>query len=112
MCFLIFVLVEIIMRQVISLSMQVTIEYVFEDGACKPLRVHTVVISTQHDEHVTQEQLRKDLMEKVVKPTIPAKLMDSNTVFHLNPSGKFIIGGPMVSFELCSLCLSAALHYL
>ena len=54
------------------------------------------MISTQHDENVTLEQLQKDLMEKVVKPVIPAKLMDANTVFHLNPSGKFIIGGPMV----------------
>lgn len=74
---------------------QVTVEYKFEDGACIPLRVHTVVISTQHDEKVTLEQLKADLMEKVIKPVIPAKLMDSKTVFHLNPSGKFIIGGPM-----------------
>lgn len=62
-----------------------------------PLRVHTVVISTQHDDNVTQEKLKKDLMEKVVKPVIPAELIDNNTVFHLNPSGIFIIGGPMVS---------------
>lgn len=72
-------------------------EYLFEDGACVPQRVHTVVISTQHDENVSQEQLKKDLMEKVIRPVIPDKLMDSRTVFHLNPSGKFIIGGPMVS---------------
>lgn len=79
---------------------QVTVEYKFRDGACIPLRVHTVVISTQHDENISQEQLRADLMEKVVKPVIPAKLMDSRTVFHLNPSGKFIIGGPMVGIKI------------
>jgi len=74
---------------------QVTVEYKFEDGACIPIRVHTVVISTQHDEKVTMDQLKSDLMEKVITPVIPAKLMDSRTIFHLNPSGKFIIGGPM-----------------
>jgi len=74
---------------------QVTVEY--EDdhsGALVPVRVHTVVISTQHDEEVTLEQIRKDLMEKVIKPVIPAHMMDNDTVFHLNPSGRFVIGGP------------------
>ncbi|XP_067933671.1 S-adenosylmethionine synthase-like [Watersipora subatra] len=74
---------------------QVTIAYKFEDGACIPLRVHTVVISAQHDENVTLAQLQKDLMEKVIKPVIPAKLMDAKTIFHLNPSGRFVVGGPM-----------------
>ena len=104
------------------LSSQVTVEYKFEDGACIPIRVHTVVISTQHDEKVTLEQLKSDLMEKVIKPVIPAKLMDSRTIFHLNPSGKFIIGGPMVSSRVtlvyawysvnkyyCVYCLFASL---
>jgi len=73
---------------------QVTAEYRFEDGACVPTRVHTVVISCQHDETVTLEQLRKDLKEKVVDAVIPAKYMDKRTVLHLNPAGRFVIGGP------------------
>lgn len=73
---------------------QVTIEYKLDHGACVPQRVHTVVISTQHDDVVTNEQLRKDLLEKVVKAVIPANMLDDKTVLHLNPSGRFIIGGP------------------
>ncbi|CAD5123505.1 DgyrCDS11846 [Dimorphilus gyrociliatus] len=73
---------------------QVTVEYRMQKGACVPLRVHTVVISTQHDDIVTQEQLKVDLMEKVIKPVIPVKYLDDNTVYHLNPSGRFVIGGP------------------
>lgn len=67
-----------------------------QKGACIPLRVHTVVISVQHSEDVSLEQIRKDLMEKVVKNVIPIKYLDENTVYHLNPSGKFVIGGPQV----------------
>jgi S-adenosylmethionine synthetase len=73
---------------------QVTIEYKLDNGACIPLRVHTVVISTQHAEEVTQEQLRKDLKEKVCDVVLPRKMVDANTVYHLNPSGRFVIGGP------------------
>lgn len=73
---------------------QVTVEYKDDNGACLPLRVHTIVISTQHDDNITQEQLRKELQEKVINAVIPAKLMDKNTVMHLNPSGRFVIGGP------------------
>jgi len=73
---------------------QVTCEYRMLKGACIPLRVHTVVISVQHSEDISQEQLRHDLMEKVIKEVIPSKYIDSQTVFHLNPSGKFVIGGP------------------
>jgi S-adenosylmethionine synthetase len=73
---------------------QVTIEYRMLKGACIPLRVHTVVISVQHSDDVTQQHIQKDLMEKVVKAVIPAKYLDSQTIFHLNPSGKFVIGGP------------------
>uniref|UniRef100_A0A0B6ZI99 S-adenosylmethionine synthase n=1 Tax=Arion vulgaris TaxID=1028688 RepID=A0A0B6ZI99_9EUPU len=73
---------------------QVTIEYKVEQGATVPVRVHTIVISIQHDEHVTLEQLRKDLLEKVIKPIIPSKYLDKDTVYHLQPSGRFIIGGP------------------
>ncbi len=70
---------------------QVTIEY--RDG--RPFRVEAVVISTQHAEEVTTEQLRKDILEKVIKPTVSAELLDENTKFHINPTGRFVIGGPM-----------------
>ena len=71
-------------------------EYTADRGAMVPLRVHTVVISAQHDETISLEQLRSDLMEHVVHPVIPARYLDSNTVFHIQPSGRFIIGGPQV----------------
>jgi len=74
---------------------QVTCEYVFENGACVPIRVHTVVVSCQHSEKVTLEALRKDVMEKVVRTTIPKKYLDADTKFHINPCGNFVIGGPM-----------------
>jgi len=74
---------------------QVTIEYSLDTGACVPKRVHTIVISTQTDEHVTLEQLREDLKENIIKPVIPAKFLDANTIYHLQPSGKFTVGGPM-----------------
>merc|ERR1719443_816510 len=73
---------------------QVTCEYSFKDGACIPKRVHTVVISVQHDEHIQLENMREILMNSVIVPVIPAKYLDENTIFHLQPSGKFIIGGP------------------
>lgn len=74
---------------------QVTCECHFENGACIPTRVHTVVVSVQHSEKVSLECLREDLMEKVVKEVIPKKYLDENTVYHLNPCGNFVIGGPM-----------------
>jgi len=73
---------------------QVTIEYRKEGGAVIPQRVHTVVISTQHAENVTNEEIRKGLMDQVVKVVIPANLIDDKTIYHLNPSGRFVIGGP------------------
>lgn len=73
---------------------QVTVEYAIKDGSCVPLRVHTIVISCQHSPDVTIEKLRQDLMEHVIKPVVPAKFLDDNTIYHLNPSGTFIIGGP------------------
>jgi len=73
---------------------QVTVEYKSVGGALTPLRVHTIVISTQHDAEVTNEQIHKDLREHVINPVVPAHLIDANTIFHLNPSGRFIIGGP------------------
>merc|ERR1719331_2912318 len=73
---------------------QVTCEYKVESGKAVPQRVHTVVISTQHDENVTNEKIKADLMEHVIKPVVPANYLDDNTIYHLNPSGRFIIGGP------------------
>ncbi|KAL3877450.1 hypothetical protein ACJMK2_035154 [Sinanodonta woodiana] len=73
---------------------QVTVQYKYDNGACVPLRVHTIVISIQHDEHVTLNQLRQDLMEKVIRVVVPDKYLDDQTIYHLQPSGKFIIGGP------------------
>ncbi|KAI8097305.1 S-adenosylmethionine synthase [Halteromyces radiatus] len=73
---------------------QVTIEYKKENGAMVPLRVDTIVISVQHAEDISTEDLRKALMEHVVKPVVPAHLLNENTIYHLQPSGKFIIGGP------------------
>lgn len=73
---------------------QVTVEYSIKDGSCVPLRVHTIVVSCQHSPDVTIEKLRQDLMEHVIKPVVPAKFLDDNTIYHLNPSGLFVIGGP------------------
>ena len=70
---------------------QVTVEY--DDD--KVVRVDTVVVSTQHDEDVTLEQIRKDLIEYVIKPIIPENLLDDNTKIFVNPTGRFVIGGPV-----------------
>ena len=69
---------------------QVTVEY--EDN--KPVRVDTVLISTQHDPDAAQEQIKKDMIEYVVKPIIPAELLDDKTKYYVNPTGRFVIGGP------------------
>jgi S-adenosylmethionine synthetase len=73
---------------------QVTFEYEIEDGVVVPLRVHTIVISTQHDDKVKNKQIKSDLLEHVVKPVVDAKYIDARTIFHFNPSGRFITGGP------------------
>lgn len=73
---------------------QVTVEYKKENGAMVPLRVHTVVISTQHSEDISNAEMRSQIMEHVVKAVIPAKYLDDSTIFHINPSGRFVIGGP------------------
>ena len=70
---------------------QVTVEY---DESGKPVRVDTVVLSTQHAPEATLEQIRKDMIELVIKPTVPAELMDENTRIYVNPTGRFVIGGP------------------
>jgi len=73
---------------------QITVEYKMQDGRPVPQRVHTVVISTQHSEDVTNEEIRSQLMEHVIKTVIPAQYLDDKTIYHLNPSGRFVIGGP------------------
>jgi len=70
---------------------QVTVEY--RDG--QPYRVDCVVISTQHSDEVSNEELRSAIMEHVIKPIVPANMLDANTKFHINPTGRFVIGGPM-----------------
>jgi len=73
---------------------QVTVEYENDNGAMVPKRVHTVVISTQHSEEVTNEFIRKELLEKIIKHAIPKEYLDDKVIYHLNPSGRFVIGGP------------------
>ena len=70
---------------------QVTVEY---DENNKPVRVDTVVLSTQHAPEATLEQIRRDMIELVIRPTVPAELLDENTRFFVNPTGRFVIGGP------------------
>jgi S-adenosylmethionine synthetase len=69
---------------------QISIRYVDD----KPVSVETVVISTQHHDGISQEKIYKDMIEEVIKQVIPADMMDENTIFHINPTGKFVIGGP------------------
>ena len=71
---------------------QVTVEY---DENGKPFRVDAVVISTQHAETVSNEELRADILKHVIQATIPAELLDADTKYHINPTGRFVIGGPM-----------------
>ncbi|KAK0251276.1 S-adenosylmethionine synthase [Friedmanniomyces endolithicus] len=73
---------------------QVTVEYKHDGGAVVPIRVDTVVVSAQHSPDITTEQLRKEIKEKVIKASIPEKYLDDKTVYHIQPSGLFIIGGP------------------
>uniref|UniRef100_A0AAQ4NZ00 S-adenosylmethionine synthase n=1 Tax=Gasterosteus aculeatus aculeatus TaxID=481459 RepID=A0AAQ4NZ00_GASAC len=73
---------------------QVTIQYRQDQGAMVPLRVHTVVVSVQHDEAICLDEMRKCLKELVVKAVVPSCYLDHETVYHLQPSGRFVIGGP------------------
>ena len=70
---------------------QVTVEY---DGQRRPVRIDAVVISTQHAPEAELEQIRRDMLELVVKPTVPAELLDEKTRYYINPTGRFVIGGP------------------
>ena len=70
---------------------QVTVEY--EDN--KPKRIETILLSTQHEAEVEQEQLKKDIIEKVIKQTVPENMIDENTNIYINPTGRFVIGGPL-----------------
>lgn len=76
-------------------KVQVTCEYSSNLGALTPLRVHTVVISTQHTSNITLPTLREEIIKKVIEPTIPKSYFDENTICHVNPCGTFIQGGPM-----------------
>ena len=69
---------------------QVTVEYV----AGKPVRVDAIVISSQHAPEISHEQIKKDIIENVIKPIVPAEMLDENTKYYINPTGRFVIGGP------------------
>ncbi len=71
---------------------QVTVQYDEEDH---PIRVDTVVLSTQHSPDVGYDKLRDDIIEKVIRQSLPSNLLDGDTIFHVNPTGRFVIGGPM-----------------
>lgn len=73
---------------------QVTVHYTQERGAVVPRRVHTVVISVQHDDDVSLEEQQEVLKEKVIRAVVPARYLDEDTIYHLQPSGRFVIGGP------------------
>ena len=70
---------------------QVTVEY---DNKGKPKRIHTVVISTQHDPEVTYATIEKEIIKQAIMPVLPKKLVDKNIIIHVNPTGRFVIGGP------------------
>ncbi|MEZ4218544.1 MAG: methionine adenosyltransferase [Myxococcota bacterium] len=71
---------------------QVTVQYDADD---RPVRIDTVVISTQHAPDVSWDQIRKDVIAKVIRPTLPGALVDDDTIIHVNPTGRFVVGGPM-----------------
>ena len=73
---------------------QVTVEYKKEGGNTVPVRIHNILISTQHDPDITNEEIKSQIIEHVIKPITPKEYLDDSTVFFINPSGLFIIGGP------------------
>lgn len=78
---------------------QVTVQYRQDRGAMVPLRVHTIVVSVQHDENICLEAMCHCLKEQVVKAVVPSAYLDDETIYHLQPSGRFVIGGPQVRQE-------------
>merc|ERR1719350_1051288 len=73
---------------------QVTVVYKNVNGRMVPQRVHTILISTQHNDGVSMDKIKRDLMEQVIRVVVPAKYLTKDTIYHLNPSGRFVIGGP------------------
>lgn len=74
---------------------QVTVEYVKDDQGQRPVRVHTVLISTMHKDNVSLDQLREDVIREVINPILPKELVDDKIILHVNPGGRFVIGGPL-----------------
>ncbi|GFU62617.1 s-adenosylmethionine synthase [Nephila pilipes] len=81
-------------------NFEVTCEYIFENGAAVPLRVHTVVVSTQHTDDITLDLLREEVMNRVVLEVIPKQYVDDQTIYYINPCGRFVTGGPMADAGL------------
>ncbi|XP_004713920.1 S-adenosylmethionine synthase-like [Echinops telfairi] len=79
---------------------QVTVQYMQDRGAMLPIRVHAIGISVQHDEDVSLDEMREALKEKVIKAVVPTKYLDEDTIYHLQPSGRFVTGGPQASAGL------------
>jgi S-adenosylmethionine synthetase len=71
---------------------QVTVQYDDDDN---PVRIEAVVVSTQHSPEIGYDELRKDLIDRVIRASLPAELLDDDTIFHVNPTGRFVVGGPM-----------------
>lgn len=88
---------------IVSSLPQVTVQYKQVYSAMVPLRVHTVVISVQHDEAVSLEEMHRSLKEQVVQAVVPSRYLDDETIYHLQPSGRFVIGGPQVSKKQLSV---------
>ena len=79
---------------------QVTVEYEKVGGDLKPIRIHTILISTMHNETVSLDELRHQIKEKVINEVIPKELLDENTIIHINPAGRFVLGGPLADAGL------------
>ena len=91
-------------KQLMNVRKNKTIEYLRPDGKTqvtveyddnKPVRIDTIVVSTQHDDNISLDTLKNDILEKVIKPVIPESLLDADTKYYINPTGRFVIGGPV-----------------
>ncbi|THD24326.1 S-adenosylmethionine synthase [Fasciola hepatica] len=89
---------------------RVKVEYRQDGGACRPLRVQTIVGSAQHEANVNLENVRSGLMEHVVRALMPENLLDDLTKYHVNPAGRFVVGGPHESSGLIGLKIIADTH--